>query len=98
MITVTQAGANLGLNDPASVTFMMYPNPVISNLNISSETLKTSAEEISIFNISGLKVLGPVWITGSPASVDLSSLPEGVYFVRTGSENTGKVQRIIKTR
>jgi len=109
MITVTVTGlpdqmvmvnqdAALGMYDPAVETFVIYPNPVISSLNISSETLKTSTEEISIYDINSLKVLGPLTISGSPASVDLSNLPDGVYFIRIGKDNTGKVQKIIKTQ
>jgi len=108
MITITVAGlaaqtvmvdqsSALGINDPGATTFSLYPNPVISVLNISSESLKTKGEEISIYTINSLKVMGPIHISGSPVSVDLSMLPDGVYFIRTTGSDNNTVQKIIKT-
>jgi len=96
-VTVTQAGSTLGVNDQAVVTFTIYPNPVRSTVNIASESLKTSVEEINIYNINSQRVLGPLYISGSPATIDLSTLSQGVYFIRIGNDKTAKVQRIIKT-
>ena len=89
--------AAVGVNDIQTSEFILYPNPVISNINIRSDFLKESGTQLSIYNIAGMKVLGPVMISGSPASLDLSSLSDGVYFARLGDEKNSKVQRIIKT-
>ncbi|MCX6285953.1 MAG: plastocyanin/azurin family copper-binding protein [Bacteroidetes bacterium] len=94
MVTVNQDAA-LGVNDQAAEAFTFYPNPVRSKLTVLSESLKTSEVEVSIYNINSSRVLGPVTISGSPASIDLSTLSEGIYFLRIG--NSGKVQKIVKT-
>ena len=96
MVTVNQDAA-LGINDPASGTFGIYPNPVTSKVNINYNSLNSSPGEISIYNINGLKVYGPVVVSFSPAAIDVSSLPDGVYFIRIGNNGSGKVQKIIKT-
>ncbi|MCX6282117.1 MAG: BACON domain-containing carbohydrate-binding protein [Bacteroidetes bacterium] len=97
MVTVSQDAA-LGINDQPAQTYLIYPNPVRSTLTIASESLKSSADEITIYSISGMKVMGPVTISGSPVSVDVSTLSEGVYFIRIGKDGSGTVKRIIKTR
>ena len=89
--------AAVGVNDIQTSEFILYPNPVISNINIRSDFLKESGTQLSIYNITGMKVLGPVMISGNPASADLSTLSDGVYFVRLGDEKNSNVQRIIKT-
>jgi len=97
-VTVTQAGSTLGLNDHSAETIVVYPNPVRSEINISSESLKTSSEEITVYDVNGRKVLGPLSISGSPVSVDASSLREGVYFIRFQKDNTGMIRKIVKTQ
>ncbi|MEI8005907.1 MAG: T9SS type A sorting domain-containing protein [Bacteroidota bacterium] len=97
-VMVTQAASTTGLSDQAAPLFLIYPNPVISKFWVASESLKTSETEVSIYNISGMKVFGPVTISGSPATVDVSRLPDGVYFVRTGKGSSGEVSRIVKTQ
>ncbi|MEI6890295.1 MAG: T9SS type A sorting domain-containing protein [Bacteroidales bacterium] len=97
-VTLTQAGSTLGLNDQVAENLVIYPNPVRSEINISSESLKTSAEEVTVYDICGKKVLGPINISGSPVSIDASSLREGVYFIRLLKDNTGMIRKIVKTQ
>lgn len=89
--------ASVGVNDIQSAEFVLYPNPVSTKMNIRSDVLKDSDTQVSIYNINSMKVLGPVTISGSPASIDLSTLSDGVYFVRLGDNSKSKVQRVIKT-
>jgi len=96
MVTVNQDAA-LGINDPASGNFSIYPNPVTSSVNISYGSLNSSPEEISIYNINGIKVYGPVVFSFSPAAIDVSGLPDGVYFIRIGKDKAEKTGRIVKT-
>jgi len=97
VVMVTQAASTTGISDQAAPTFLIYPNPVISKFQVASESLKSSETEVSIYNISGMKVFGPVTISGSPASVDAGMLPDGVYFIRIGKDKAEKVERMIKT-
>jgi len=94
-VSVNQDGT-VGISDHGAETFSIYPNPVSSKLNISSESLKASENELNIYNINSLRVMGPLPVFGSPASVDVSSLPAGVYFVRIGKDDTGQVRKIVK--
>ncbi len=96
MVTVNQDAA-LGINDPASGTFSIYPNPVTSKVNITDNSLNSSPNEVNIYNINGIKVYGPVVLSFSPASIDVSSLADGVYFIRIGKDKTEKTERMVKT-
>ncbi len=108
MITISVSGlpnqmveldqdAALGVGTQTAETFSLYPNPVKSKLTIVSESLTTSADEVNIYNMNSIRVMGPLTISGSPAVIDLSDLSEGVYFIRIGRDGKGKVQKFVKT-
>jgi hypothetical protein len=82
----------LGLNGFDTNTFMYYPNPVENVLTISySQNIKN----IELFNIIGKQVLVKN-INNKKSEIDLSKLPEGVYFVRVYSDDGSAVIKIIK--
>ncbi len=96
MVSINQDATGLQVNDPAAETFTVAPNPVRSVLRIFSGSLKTSAEEIKIYNINGGRVLGPITISGNPASIDISALSEGIYFIRIGRDGQYMLKKIVK--
>lgn len=97
-VTVQQDASSVGVGEQDAAAFVIYPNPVVSQVNIAGESLKNTETEVSIYNINSNKVLGPVKLSGSPSSIDLGALPEGVYFIRIGSESNSPVKKIVKIR
>jgi len=74
-------------------SFLLYPNPATDQLFISSETgLNASLE---IFNPLGERVLLQS-ISGNSASINISSLKAGVYFVSLCSESGWVQQKFLK--
>jgi len=79
------------INDEIALQgFKVYPNPANSILNI--ETTSATITKTEVFNMLGSAV---VLQQNDSKSVDVSSLPQGIYFINvTTTEGTGKVKFI----
>jgi hypothetical protein len=76
------------VEDVGNSNFEIAPNPASDYINVDLSFLRMQESEIKIFNIYGERVL----VAQTPSSelrIDVSSLPEGIYFVRIG-EKIGK--------
>lgn len=86
--------ASLGIDTfiKDELDFSFYPNPVESNLNISTKTEITS---VVVYNLLGQSVidLSPNAIK---TTVDMSALANGAYFVKVISGSATKTIRILK--
>jgi photosystem II stability/assembly factor-like uncharacterized protein len=81
-------------NISTSKPLLIYPNPSNNKITISSSRL-TSNTLLSIFNVSGKKVIERQ-LTGGQTQIDISTLPQGVYFVRLQNENMVEIGKIVK--
>ena len=89
---VVTVSDNTGIDNHASDSgISIYPNPVKEELKIKSEKLKI--KNVEIVNLSG-KVLNSQSFTGK--SVNVSALPQGVYFVKLETDNGIVIQKFIK--
>lgn len=70
----------LGIEENNTNLFSLYPNPTNGLLNIQS---KTSIDEITIFNNLGQLLLA----SENKNQIDISTLSEGIYFVKIKDEN-----------
>jgi hypothetical protein len=74
--------------------FNIYPNPSKDKITISSTSM-TENTELSIFNVSGEKVLERK-LTETEIQLDISALPRGVYIVRLQNERMVEVGKMVK--
>jgi len=77
----------------------IYPNPATDVLNIAFDNANPSSVDIVILNIEGQKVYEQKAggaIEPRTLTIDVSTLPEGVYFLRVTGDNTSYVSRFIK--
>ena len=72
--------------------FSVYPNPVKDILNINS---KVAVDKVVIYDVLGKVVLQEVPGKISP-SIDMSTLPSGVYVVKVTIDNNSKTVKILK--
>lgn len=88
-VTVT---VTLGINDLELTSLNYYPNPVVSNLTISSEEIITAVE---VYNMLGQVVLKitPNVLT---VDVDFQGLSNAMYLVKVQSNEASKTLRILK--
>jgi len=68
----------------------IYPNPATTQLTITASSV---ISEITITNLLGQTVYSSQYSGGSQASIDVSELPSGVYFVKV---NGTDVRKIVK--
>jgi len=73
--------------------FSVYPNPVNDILNINS---RANVDSISIYNILGKTVLETKPNSISP-SIDMRSLPSGIYLVKVVIGDNSKTIKVIKS-
>jgi uncharacterized repeat protein (TIGR02543 family) len=73
----------------ATVALQIYPNPLLNEqLIVNNEQLKTG-DKIEVYSLSGA-LLKTFVAAGARSSIDISSLPAGVYVVKAGN-GAGKV-------
>lgn len=73
--------------------FSIYPNPNDGKFNLQSSTsLQPSA---AIYNILGEKIFQST-INNPNSAIDISSQPDGIYFLSISGENFTEVKKIIK--
>jgi hypothetical protein len=69
----------------------VYPNPVNSNLNISS---KYEIETISLINSIGETIIY-LKNCGKQEQIDVRKLQQGIYFIKVKSLNENVIQKIV---
>ncbi|MCX6306500.1 MAG: T9SS type A sorting domain-containing protein [Bacteroidetes bacterium] len=74
----------------------LYPNPSTGEITIAASGEK-SAGFIAIVNLEGQEFLKHE-IKGLPATIDVSSLPGGVYFLKLTGERSIRVKKFVKIK
>lgn len=85
-----------GIAHPQSLNELgikVFPNPTVDNLNIEWET--NQHFEVNVFDMMGREVLEPISVIGKDVSLDMSTLPVGVYQVVFVGESVVST-RVIK--
>jgi hypothetical protein len=79
----------LGLrNNEPDELFRLYPNPANDYIRIKADTRNL---EVRIYSVSG-QLVKSVW---NENMIDVSSLPEGLYFVEGIVDGTSSVQKVV---
>ena len=89
---ITPEPIYLDIEEKESLVCDLYPNPSTSIVSISGNNLKLA----KVFNTLG-QCLATVRGKGERLTVDLSSLPAGIYFVTvTNVEGRKCVRKVVK--
>ena len=81
-----QVNACVGIAENNAAGFSMYPNPTSGMLNFNL----TETSAVEVIDVLGNVVASKQFNSGA-AQIDLSSQPNGVYFVRVNGANTQRV-------
>lgn len=83
-IFVSQMVDLISVSADANVTFFLHPNPTHDIVNIRCDSDKTGWVQCEIFDIMGRRMIRDVLVVSgqSQKTIDISSLPTGVYVVR----------------
>lgn len=85
-LTVNSVG---GINEQNKSAFKLYPNPVSNTLNILVEN---SAEKVKVIDLTGKIILEQEF----DSSVDVSMLPNGMFFIELQSEGQTSTRLFVK--
>lgn len=80
---------NLGVASPVASTTSVYPNPVTDVLNIPQEV-----ESVEIYSISGQLI--STQKPDSTGQIDMSSLSQGIYLIKTIAAQQSFFHKIVK--
>lgn len=81
-------------DNPKEAGLSIIPNPSNDKIAISIPVITVNTQ-VSIFNVSGVKVLESQ-LNDTETQLDISALPPGVYFVRVQNEMIVEVGKIVK--
>jgi len=95
------SGSGVGLNDIATISAVeLFPNPANELVNVQFELLQTTDIVVELTDLSGRVVHAVAMNNGSAgtnnATLDLSTLDNGIYMVVLRSDNTKHVTKLIK--
>ena len=82
----------LSINDIEDISFILYPNPAINQINIQS---KSNIENLSIIDLMGRTVKQQI-PNSNESSLDVSDLSKGIYLVKLNFGEKESVTRFIK--
>ena len=86
----------LNVTNSLNNNIAIYPNP--ANNSISIDGMQTRGTELQIFNMIGVEQSNVIIISGSSNKtvIDISSLPSGIYLLKTSSEELSEALRFVK--
>lgn len=90
-IDVTK-GNVLSVNDLSENNILIFPNPVSGIFNLSSSQLM---DKVLVYNSKGVVVREFALNNERQLKVDLTSLPDGIYFTEVISKNDVDTQQIV---
>ncbi len=92
-ITVVAEGA-LSLNNVSKADFSIYPNPSVSELNITMNQAD-SKTNVTVYNILGKQILSQQ-LTGFTSKINISQWNVGVYLVKVTNDSGTQTKRFVK--
>lgn len=92
-ITVRQ-NSFLGITQPNSSVFSIYPNPANSKLWVKSDNV--SIHGIAVYDIIGKELLSVPNVNDVQTVLDISTLTQGIYILKIKSEQGEQVRKFIK--
>lgn len=84
---------NFSINDFKKLSILIYPNPVKSILNYTTNNFKI--EGIQLYNLQGI-LLKNLTVHSDAASIYFSELGTGIYFLKFISEEKTLIKKMIK--
>jgi hypothetical protein len=86
--------SGVGVSEIDKTNIILSPNPVQSKLHIQMDS---GINSIAIFDISGVKAFEKTGTQKSTETIDVSSLPDGLYFlVVTGNDGQKITEKLVK--
>lgn len=82
---------SLGVPSLHNEEIILYPNPVIQKLQVKTNV--SAFKKIEIYNLQGKKIKT---ISTDFKSIDISSFPSGIYFLKISSDKASVTKKVVK--
>ncbi|MFI1770606.1 T9SS type A sorting domain-containing protein [Thalassobellus citreus] len=79
-----------------TISFNIYPNPVINYLNISFEKEPVKSLQIDLFNSTGKLIFSNEYPPNKKIIIPLNNLEEAMYLLQIRRDNIKATKKIIK--
>ncbi len=89
---VVLTSATAGVSDLNSVQVQVYPNPVVNQLNLTSDS---NIQEVKIYTVSG-QLVQNTKLNGTTATVNVSALKAGVYVAQITTAKGVQTVKVLK--
>ena len=84
---------NVSIQENQPLPFSIYPNPANTTLTVESDS---PVREITIYDLTG-RTMMTVENCPSPATINVISLPRGIYLIHAVTDNGIKTARFVKS-
>jgi hypothetical protein len=84
----------VGIQDSKESEFSLYPNPAGDKITIEISEHQAPCQ-LSMMNLNGEEVLSLTLIKPK-TKIDISNLPNGIYFVRVTNDKSVEVGKLVK--
>jgi plastocyanin len=98
IVTVSQDGSTVSVAENQDLNFSIYPNPTQGAFKVSSDEFSKGNGNITILDLNGKTVVSQEIDGSRECRFDLSTQPQGFYFIRVKSGDASSVRRLIITR
>ena len=82
---------NASVDEGSLYNVMLYPNPTSGQLSIEAEEMTS----VSVYDLVG-QCLIQMSVEDGRATLDMSQLQNGIYFIKVNTANGSNVQRVVK--
>jgi hypothetical protein len=96
VITITSDGVINGVDELFGDAILVHPNPTAGVVNVALGVTLSGELKVEVVNAFGQAVGRFQYKNSSGFTIDLSELPDGVYFCRMSYQNSVVVKKVIK--
>lgn len=97
-VTVSQLQSTVSVSDQQTEGIRIYPNPTAGKFRITARGPGAVQLEVKVMDFTGKIVSSKSCTAGNDCNFDLTTLPEGCYFIRIKSGNDYLTRKLIIIR
>lgn len=94
-VTVNQAKSTIGIDEKSSSAFLIYPNPTKGVFRIVPANKNTGDINISVMDPNGQQILKKLFSGETEYLIDLSSAPQGCYYLEIRSASRSQISKLV---
>lgn len=98
LVTVTQSQSTVSVGEKQNGYIRVYPNPTTGKFKIVNNGIPAERIDVAVLDITGSIVISKNCFMGNDCDFDLSTLPQGCYFLRIKSAGDYLTRKLVVIR